>query len=84
MCPYKTEDSWQFFLPFPTIKNFETREKFWIHASNVVLGVRGVVGHKCFKKQNHKYKFLPWLLSMIVALAGYVDSRLLLHFGANW
>ena len=33
----------QFSLP-PTLYKDETRKKFWIHASNIVCGVRGGVG----------------------------------------
>ena len=31
-------------LPSPTLYKVETRKKFWIHASNIVCGVRGEVG----------------------------------------
>ena len=31
-------------LPPPTLYKVETRKKFWIHASNIVCGVRGGVG----------------------------------------
>ena len=31
-------------LPPPTLYKVETRKKFWIHASNIVCGVRGAVG----------------------------------------
>ena len=31
-------------LPPPTLYKAETRKKFWIHASNIVCGVRGEVG----------------------------------------
>ena len=31
-------------LPPPTQNKVETRKKFWIHASNIVSGVRGGVG----------------------------------------
>ena len=30
--------------PSPTLYKVETRKKFWIHASNIVCGVRGGVG----------------------------------------
>ena len=31
-------------LPPPTLYKVETQKKFWIHASNIVCGVRGGVG----------------------------------------
>ena len=31
-------------LPPPTLYKVETRKKFWIHASNIVFGMRGGVG----------------------------------------
>ena len=45
--PLKTVHPFRNFLavlPPPTLYKVETRKKFWIHASNIVCGVRGGVG----------------------------------------
>ena len=44
----------------------ETREKFWIHASNLVCGLGGGAGHVWLWRNPHKCKCDPRLLSMIV------------------
>ena len=55
-------------LPPLTSYKVETREKFWIHASNIVCGVRGR-GLTCVNwKTPQKRKSVPRLLSMIVVL----------------
>ena len=53
-------------LPPPTLYKVETRKKFWIHASNIVCGVRGGVGPVWIGKRPKNAKvsqdFCPWLL----------------------
>ena len=52
-------------LPPPTLYKVKTRKKFWIHASNVVCGVRGGVGPVWIGKRPTNAKvfedFCPWL-----------------------
>ena len=52
-------------LPPPTLYKVETRKKFWIHASNIVCGVRGGVGPVWIGKRprnsNVSQDFCPWL-----------------------
>ena len=54
----------QFSLPL-TLYKVETQKKFWIHASNIVCGVRGGVGPVCIGKRPRNAKvsqeFCPWL-----------------------
>ena len=52
-------------LPPPTLYKVETQKKFWIHASNIVCGVRGGVG-PVWIGNAQKCKSVPRLLSMIV------------------
>ena len=51
--------------PSPTLYKVETRKKFWIHASNIVCGVRGGVGPVWIGKRPRNAKvsqdFCPWL-----------------------
>ena len=49
----------------PTLYKVETQKKFWIHASNIVCGVRGGVG-PVWIGNAQKCKSVPRLLSMIV------------------
>ena len=52
-------------LSLPTLYKVETRKKFWIHASNIVCGVRGGVGTVWIEKRPRNAKvsqdFCPWL-----------------------
>ena len=57
-------------LPPSTLYKVETRKKFWIHASNIVLGVRGGVWTCVNWKTPQKSKSVPRLLSMIVVIYG--------------
>ena len=57
-------------LPPPTLYKVETRKKFWIHASNIVCGVRGVVLDLCELENAPKGKSVPRFLSMIVVYLG--------------
>ena len=43
-------------LPHPTLYKVETRKKFWIHASNIVCGVRGGVGPVWIENAPEKQK----------------------------
>ena len=58
---------WNFLaiLSPPTLYKVETRKKFWIHASNIVCGVRGGVGPVSIGKRPRNAKlsqdFCPWL-----------------------
>ena len=49
----------------PTLYKVEIQKKFWIHASNIVCGVRGGVG-PVWIGNAQKCKSVPRLLSMIV------------------
>ena len=49
----------------PTLYKVEIQKKFWIHASNIVWGVRGGVG-PVWIGNAQKCKSVPRLLSMIV------------------
>ena len=66
--PLKTVQRFRNFLavlPPPTLYKVETRKKFWIHASNIVCGVRGGVGPVWIGKRPRNAKvsqdFCPWL-----------------------
>ena len=66
--PLKTVHPFRNFLavlPPPTLYKVETRKKFWIHASNIVCGVRGGVGPVWIGKRprnsNVSQDFCPWL-----------------------
>ena len=67
--PFKTVHPFRNFvtvLPPPTqYKSSKTRKKFWIHASNIVCGVRGGVGPVWIGKRPRNAKvsqdFCPWL-----------------------
>ena len=52
-------------LPPPTLYKVESRKKFWMHASNIVCGVRGGVGPVWIGKRprnaNVSQDFCPWL-----------------------
>ena len=48
----------------PTLYKVEIQKKFWIHASNIVCGVRGGVG-PVWIGNAQKCKSVPRLLSMI-------------------
>ena len=58
------ENFLQFSLP-PTLYKVETRNKFWIQASNIVCGVRGGVGPvwigKRHRNESGSQYFCPWL-----------------------
>ena len=43
-------------LPPTTLYKVETRKKFWIHAFNIVCGVRGGVGPVCIGKRPRNAK----------------------------
>ena len=67
--PLKTVHPFRNFLAVlspPTLYKVETRKKFWIHASDIVCGVREG-GWTCVHwKSPQKRKSVPKLLSMIV------------------
>ena len=52
-------------LPPPTLYKVESRKKFWMHASNIVCGVRGGAGPVWIGKRprnaNVSQDFCPWL-----------------------
>ena len=52
-------------LPSPNLYKVETRKKIWIHASNIVCGVRGGVGPvwigKCPRNAKVSQDVCPWL-----------------------
>ena len=57
--PLKTVHPFRNFLavlPPPTLYKVETRKKFWIHASNIVCGVRGGVGSVSIGKRPRNAK----------------------------
>ena len=69
--PLKTVQPFRKFLavlPPPTLYKVETRKKFWIHASNIVCGVRGGVGPVWIGKRPRNAT-VPRLLSMNVVLS---------------
>ena len=66
--PLKTVHHFRNFLallPPPTVYKVETGAKFWIHASNIVCGVRGGVGPVWIGRRPRNAKvsqdFCPWL-----------------------
>ena len=63
--PRITVQSFRTFLAVSPLNlhKVKTRKKFWIHASNVVRGVREGVGQGCRWKTPHKCKSVPRLLS---------------------
>ena len=84
-------------LPPPVLYKVETANKFWIHASNIVCGVRGGVGAVRIEKRPSNAKvsqdFCPWLklfcLDIFDQLVGFYSEpirarRMIVNYLSFW